>query len=104
MQSLGQQYPILSRINVVNFKVRKIIATSTTLSDGMNVLGEGSLKDHVRQSTQYLVAFGFGNDMRCIAVLGRLLRDNAELAITFNNVFTEIVSALRLCRGRDSII
>src|ERR1700733_7959958 len=44
MQSLGQQYPILSCVNVINFGMRRTIATSTTLSDGMNVLGERSLR------------------------------------------------------------
>jgi hypothetical protein len=42
--------------------------------------------------------------MGCIAVLSRLLCDNAERAIAFHNVITEIVSAFRLCRRRDLII
>ena len=104
MQTLEQQYPILSHIDVINFKGRKIVATSTTFSDGTNILGEGSLKDHVWQYAQYLVAFASRNYVACIAVLSSLLGNNAERAITFNNVITEIVSALRLCRRRDSII
>jgi len=49
MESLRQQYTILGGINVVNFKLRKIVATSTILSDGMNVLEGGSLKDDIGQ-------------------------------------------------------
>jgi hypothetical protein len=47
MQTLEQQNAILSRIDVINKKVRMIVATNSTFGDGMNVLGVGLLKIHI---------------------------------------------------------